>query len=176
MLGNILNLLNSQGIARRVIRIADHSQGCLGIIHLLNKLAHIQAIILRIQLNHNTPGLSSLGINAIHGKGRLRIGNRQVPAPKGKKQLFNNLAGTVANQHVFLLQPVVGSNSLHQLLQVLIGIAVKGNAAETPHHPVLHHRRQIHAAFIGIDLDFPLTLHHIIGWHAIELASISQFL
>ena len=176
MLGNILNLLNSQGIARRVVGVADHRQGCLGIIYFLNELTHIQAVVLRTQLNNHAPCLGSLGIDVIHGKGRLRISNSQIPATKSKKQLFNNLAGTVANQHIFLLQPVIGSDCLHQLLQILIGIAVKGNAAKTPHHPVLYHGWQIHAALVGIDLDFPLPLYHIIGWHAIELASISQFL
>ena len=129
MLGNVFYILQRQGIASWIVRVANHSQRCLGIIYLLDKLPHIQAIILFIQVYYHRPGLGSLGIYMIHREGWLWINNSQIPAAKGKKQLLNDFTGAIANKDIFLLQSIIISNGLHELLQILIRITVKGYTA-----------------------------------------------
>ena len=165
VVGNILDIADRKAIAGRIVRVAEHGQAGFILIHRVDELLEIERVI-GFQRNRDTKRLGSFGIDPVHRERRLRIDDLlRFCTAKAVEQLLDNLARAAADEYILFLQAVILCNLLTQGIIFLIRIAVVRDPGQTPHQTVFDHWWQIHVAFVGVDFDGPVTLHHIIGWH-----------
>ena len=173
--GNLLDLFDREGIARRVVRIADDGERRLLFVDRLDELVDVERIVLRIEVDGHARGLSRLGVDLVHRERRLRIDDLSLrAAAKAVEELLDDLRRAAADQHVLALHGEVARDLVAQVIVLLIRIAVERDCPEAVHDALLDERRQAHIALIGVDFDFPGALDDIIRWHVGKAVAIIQ--